>query len=187
MDPALRPHYQGSVRRLSLLLPLLFASSSPSLLLSLQTSPNLLLTSLLPQVWHEWVVDPYAKGTWAMYPPNFYNHYYHELQKPHGNVEWASSDFALSGWKGAYSSFFFDFARPEKADLPSQQALSTARSRREQGQRTCWSRSSGHVRRARARDFEVCPVGSRGNVFGSSGFSFCQPFCIIDFSAVPLS
>jgi hypothetical protein len=116
MDPALRPHYQGSVRRLSLLLPLLFASSSPSLLLSLQTSPNLLLTSLLPQVWHEWVVDPYAKGTWAMYPPNFYNHYYHELQKPYGNVEWASSDFALSGWKGALLSFF-QLSSLEEADF----------------------------------------------------------------------
>ncbi|GAA5897768.1 hypothetical protein JCM6882_000091 [Rhodosporidiobolus microsporus] len=51
-------------------------------------------------VWHEWVVDPYSKGTWCMYPPGFYLKYYHELQKPHGNVEWASSDYAVSGWKG---------------------------------------------------------------------------------------
>ncbi|GAA6022241.1 hypothetical protein JCM10207_008901 [Rhodosporidiobolus poonsookiae] len=51
-------------------------------------------------VWHEWVSDPLSMGTWCMYGPGFYTKYHEGLQKAHGNVEWASSDFAAAGWKG---------------------------------------------------------------------------------------
>ncbi|GAA5839398.1 hypothetical protein JCM9279_005927 [Rhodotorula babjevae] len=52
----------------------------------------------LSSVWHEWVADPYAQGHWCMYGPRYYTSYFKELQKPHGNVEWASADWA-DGWK----------------------------------------------------------------------------------------
>ncbi|KWU44737.1 amine oxidase [Rhodotorula sp. JG-1b] len=49
-------------------------------------------------VWHEWIDDPYAQGHWNMHPPNYYTRFHLELQKPHGNVEFASADWA-DGWK----------------------------------------------------------------------------------------
>ncbi|GAA5914491.1 hypothetical protein JCM6882_003039 [Rhodosporidiobolus microsporus] len=49
-------------------------------------------------LWMPWSVDPYANGTWAMFPPEYYTKYFKELQKPHGNVLWASADSA-DGWK----------------------------------------------------------------------------------------
>lgn len=35
--------------------------------------------------------DPYAQGHWNMHPPNYYTRFHLELQKPHGNVEFASA------------------------------------------------------------------------------------------------
>ncbi|BGP17387.1 hypothetical protein JCM10213_002870 [Rhodosporidiobolus nylandii] len=50
-------------------------------------------------VWKDWNEDEYANGTWAMFPPGYYTKFFKELQKPHGNVVFASSDWA-DGWKG---------------------------------------------------------------------------------------
>ncbi|GAA5852639.1 hypothetical protein JCM8547_002574 [Rhodosporidiobolus lusitaniae] len=66
-------------------------------------------------VWHEWVVDPYSRGTWCMYGPGFYTNYFDELQKPHGNIEWASSDYAAAGWKGFIDGALF--AGSQAADV----------------------------------------------------------------------
>ncbi|BGP41179.1 hypothetical protein JCM10450v2_005218 [Rhodotorula kratochvilovae] len=52
----------------------------------------------LGSVWHEWIADPYAQGHWCMWGPRFYTRYFAELQKPHGNIEFASADWA-DGWK----------------------------------------------------------------------------------------
>ncbi|GAA6008800.1 flavin monoamine oxidase family protein [Rhodotorula paludigena] len=52
----------------------------------------------LGSIWHEWIADPYAEGHWCMWGPGHYTKYFRELQKPHGNIEWASADWA-DGWK----------------------------------------------------------------------------------------
>ncbi|GAA5917904.1 hypothetical protein JCM6882_003986 [Rhodosporidiobolus microsporus] len=49
-------------------------------------------------LWMPWSVDPYANGTWAMFPPEYYTKYFKQLQKPHGNVLWALADSA-DRWK----------------------------------------------------------------------------------------
>ncbi|GAA6025441.1 hypothetical protein JCM10207_005404, partial [Rhodosporidiobolus poonsookiae] len=49
-------------------------------------------------LWMPWSTDPFAMGTWCMYAPNYYTKYFKELQKPHGNVHFASADWA-DGWK----------------------------------------------------------------------------------------
>ena len=48
---------------------------------------------------HDWVSDPYAKGTWACWGPGSVTRFLAELQKPHGLVEFASADWA-DGWRG---------------------------------------------------------------------------------------
>ncbi|KAJ5492060.1 Flavin amine oxidase [Penicillium expansum] len=50
-------------------------------------------------VFHDWVADPYAKAGAAWYPAGFLTKYLAELQKRHGNVLMANSDWA-SGWRG---------------------------------------------------------------------------------------
>ncbi|KAI5478713.1 hypothetical protein MNV49_004638 [Pseudohyphozyma bogoriensis] len=61
--------------------------------------------------WSEWVVDPYSKGTWSMFGPGFYTKYWAELQKPHGNINFASADYSVSGWKGFIDGAIADGAR----------------------------------------------------------------------------
>ncbi|GKT95737.1 lysyl oxidase-like protein 2/3/4 [Colletotrichum tofieldiae] len=48
---------------------------------------------------HDWRSDPFAQGTWTSYPTGFESKYYSELQKRHGNIFMASSDWA-EGWRG---------------------------------------------------------------------------------------
>jgi len=48
---------------------------------------------------HPWHTDPYAKGVWACFGPNYTSTYLQELQKPHGKVFFASADTA-DGWRG---------------------------------------------------------------------------------------
>lgn len=48
---------------------------------------------------HDWVNDPLSKGTWSCWGGGAMSEYLEELQKPHGNVVFASSDFA-HGWRG---------------------------------------------------------------------------------------
>jgi hypothetical protein len=78
-------------------------------------------------VWHEWVTDPWLKGSWSQFGPDFYTKYWPELLKPHGNVEFASAgalsccppfsqhladltsllftDYPVHGWKGCAFPF----------------------------------------------------------------------------------
>ncbi|MFK7958444.1 MAG: flavin monoamine oxidase family protein [Lysobacterales bacterium] len=48
---------------------------------------------------YDWNLDPYAKGTWCMYPPGVLTHHLKELQRPEGRVFFAGSDIA-NGWRG---------------------------------------------------------------------------------------
>jgi len=48
---------------------------------------------------YDWNVDPYARGTWCMYPPNVLTRDFTELQRAEGNVFFAGADIA-NGWRG---------------------------------------------------------------------------------------
>ncbi|OCT54707.1 Monoamine oxidase N [Cladophialophora carrionii] len=48
---------------------------------------------------HDWMNDPLAKGVWSCWGSHCTTKYLQELQKPHGNVFFASADWAL-GWRG---------------------------------------------------------------------------------------
>lgn len=48
---------------------------------------------------YDWNLDPYAKGTWCMYPPGLLTDGLEELQRPEENVFFAGGDIA-SGWRG---------------------------------------------------------------------------------------
>ncbi|CAG9950588.1 unnamed protein product [Clonostachys rosea f. rosea IK726] len=48
---------------------------------------------------HDWVNDPFSKGTWSSWTPGCMTKYLNELQKNHGRVVMASSDWA-DGWRG---------------------------------------------------------------------------------------
>lgn len=48
---------------------------------------------------HDWMNDPFAKGTWSCWGPGHMTKYLRELQKPHGRVLFASADWA-DGWRG---------------------------------------------------------------------------------------
>ncbi|KAB8256699.1 flavin-containing amine oxidase [Aspergillus pseudonomiae] len=48
---------------------------------------------------HDWMNDPFAKGTWSCWGPSHMAKYVQELQRPHGRVVFASPDWA-DGWQG---------------------------------------------------------------------------------------
>ncbi|KAJ0366887.1 hypothetical protein COL26b_011475 [Colletotrichum chrysophilum] len=48
---------------------------------------------------HDWVNDDFAKGTWCYMAPEFTQKYVAALQKPHGNILFASGDYS-EGWRG---------------------------------------------------------------------------------------
>lgn len=48
---------------------------------------------------HDWNADPFALGTWCMYPPGMLTGALAQLQRPEGNLFFAGSDIA-SGWRG---------------------------------------------------------------------------------------
>lgn len=48
---------------------------------------------------HDWMNDPLAKGVWSCWGPNSMTKYLQELQTRHGNVLFASGDWA-DGWRG---------------------------------------------------------------------------------------
>lgn len=50
-------------------------------------------------LFHDWCQDPYSRGSWSMYPKGFLTKYLSALQERHGNVWFASSDWA-DGWTG---------------------------------------------------------------------------------------
>jgi monoamine oxidase len=49
---------------------------------------------------HDWVRDPFSRGTWASYPPGAWLRWAPELERPEGRIAFAGSDIAR-GW-GAY-------------------------------------------------------------------------------------
>ena len=49
-------------------------------------------------IFHDWLSDPYSLGGPAWYSTGYLTKYLAELQKPHGNVRMANSDWA-SGWR----------------------------------------------------------------------------------------
>jgi monoamine oxidase len=48
---------------------------------------------------HDWVVDEYARGTWAIHRPGWYTRYHAEMRRPEGRILLAGSDLA-NGWAG---------------------------------------------------------------------------------------
>ncbi|KAM5343359.1 hypothetical protein ACJ41O_011896 [Fusarium nematophilum] len=62
------------------------------------------IAHLLPKdkrsgVSHDWNKDEFSRGAWCFLPPNFTTKYLTALQKPHGNVLFASGDWS-DGWRG---------------------------------------------------------------------------------------
>jgi monoamine oxidase len=48
---------------------------------------------------HDWLNDPYARGTWAIHRPGWYTRFHGEMRRPEGSVVLAGSDLA-NGWAG---------------------------------------------------------------------------------------
>lgn len=48
---------------------------------------------------YDWNLDPFAKGTWCMYPPGMLTTSLAELQRSEGAIHFAGSDIA-NGWRG---------------------------------------------------------------------------------------
>ena len=54
---------------------------------------------LLDATAHDWLGDEYARGTWAIHRPGWYQHHHAAMQRPEGRVLFAGSDLA-DGWAG---------------------------------------------------------------------------------------
>ncbi|KAH8586177.1 hypothetical protein B0O99DRAFT_656961 [Bisporella sp. PMI_857] len=61
-------------------------------------------------VFHNWAKDEFANGSWCMFRPGFSVKYLDALRARHGNVHFASSDWAL-GWRGFIDGAIEDGAR----------------------------------------------------------------------------
>ncbi len=48
---------------------------------------------------HDWLSDAYARGTWAIHRPGWYQHHHAAMREPEGRVLLAGSDLA-NGWSG---------------------------------------------------------------------------------------
>jgi pseudooxynicotine oxidase len=48
---------------------------------------------------HNWVADEFARGTWAIHRPGWYEHHHAAMRRPEGNLLLAGSDLA-NGWAG---------------------------------------------------------------------------------------
>jgi monoamine oxidase len=48
---------------------------------------------------HDWLADPFSRGTWAIHRPGWYEHHHAAMQEPEGRVVLAGSDIA-NGWAG---------------------------------------------------------------------------------------
>ena len=48
---------------------------------------------------HDWLADPYARGTWAIHRPGWYEHHHAAMQRREGRLLLAGSDLA-DGWAG---------------------------------------------------------------------------------------
>jgi monoamine oxidase len=54
---------------------------------------------LLDATAHDWLGDPFSRGTWAIHRPGWYEHYHAAMQQPEGHVVLAGGDIA-NGWAG---------------------------------------------------------------------------------------
>ncbi|MGZ4292772.1 MAG: flavin monoamine oxidase family protein [Solirubrobacteraceae bacterium] len=54
---------------------------------------------LLDATAHDWLADEFARGTWAIHRPGWYEHHHAAMQRPEGCVLFAGSDLA-DGWAG---------------------------------------------------------------------------------------
>ena len=48
---------------------------------------------------HDWLADPFARGTWAIHRPGWYEHFHAAMQQPEDRVVLAGGDIA-NGWAG---------------------------------------------------------------------------------------
>lgn len=48
---------------------------------------------------HDWLADPFSRGTWAIHRPGWYEHFHAAMQEPEGRVILAGGDIA-NGWAG---------------------------------------------------------------------------------------
>ncbi|MGH2873056.1 MAG: flavin monoamine oxidase family protein [Solirubrobacteraceae bacterium] len=48
---------------------------------------------------HDWLADEFARGTWAIHRPGWYEHHHAEMQRPEPGLVLAGSDLA-NGWAG---------------------------------------------------------------------------------------
>jgi pseudooxynicotine oxidase len=48
---------------------------------------------------HDWLADEFARGTWAIHRPGWYEHHHAAMQQPEGRVVLAGADIA-NGWAG---------------------------------------------------------------------------------------
>ncbi|MNN24764.1 Pseudooxynicotine oxidase [compost metagenome] len=48
---------------------------------------------------YEWTLDPYSKGTYCSYKPNWLGKYYDHFQKDRGRVVFGQGDHG-EGWRG---------------------------------------------------------------------------------------
>jgi monoamine oxidase len=48
---------------------------------------------------HDWLADPFARGTWAIHRPGWYQHFHAAMQQPEERVVLAGGDIA-NGWAG---------------------------------------------------------------------------------------
>ena len=59
---------------------------------------------------HDWKNDPFSKGAWVAFAPDYMSKYQQELQKDHGRILFASGDWA-DGWRGFVDGAIADGAR----------------------------------------------------------------------------
>jgi pseudooxynicotine oxidase len=48
---------------------------------------------------HDWVDDPFARGTWAAHRPDTWIRWLPEIDRPEGRIAFAGADIAR-GWQG---------------------------------------------------------------------------------------
>jgi monoamine oxidase len=48
---------------------------------------------------HDWLADPFSRGTWAIHRPGWYEHYHAAMQEPENRLVLAGGDIA-NGWAG---------------------------------------------------------------------------------------
>lgn len=60
-------------------------------------SPTYQYPEITTYLTHDWMNDPFAKGSWVAFAPGYMVKYQQELQKDQGNVLFASGDWS-GGW-----------------------------------------------------------------------------------------